>query len=121
MNDIQDLILSLRHGESTELLQAAERAEDLLEHLSVGFVMPEGYCASAWGGRETGPCLYTADQLREAYAAGAAAQLSDEPVAWRTEAYRMGGSNFWIYNECNPSTYNSPAMSESLYTRKELP
>lgn len=58
--------------------------------------------------------LYTADQLRQAYAQGAAAQLSAEPVAWswvqdkfhnRLEQYR-------------PTIYDKDTLA-GLYTRKE--
>ena len=33
--------------------------------------LPKGSCASEWGGRETGPCLYTSEQVLEILAAHA--------------------------------------------------
>ena len=113
MSDIQDLISRLHYADVSNFQSACDDAVKLLERLRAGFVMPEGSCASAWGGRETGPCIYTADQLREAYAAGAAAQLNAEPAGsldpLTNIAYSIG------------EAFCSPEELVPLYAKKEMP
>lgn len=60
-------------GNATQAARAIESA--VLSKLSKGWVMPEALPAMKWQHH-----MYTELQLREAFASGAASQLSAEPV-----------------------------------------
>lgn len=123
--NIRDLIRRLRdHAEAhysvtqfdeeqqqwySDLLQAS----DLLERLSAGYVMPDPAFTTTIDGYGDGS-LFTADQLREAYAAGAAAQLSAEPTAWLA---RDRAEHLFIVLGDGP---HDKFCSFPVYTKKEL-
>ena len=99
----------------------------VLAKLAKGWVMPEALPAMKWQHH-----MYTELQLREAFAAGAASQLSAEPVAWmhdqpgRVDVIHSSVKELWLkvgqpsgfYREnvpCKVEHYNAP-----LYTKVTL-
>ena len=129
MSDIQELIRRLRAPSQAGRAIRAEAA-DMLECLSVGFVEPEPSFKLRWhddGARYTvskpnigDTDVFTADQLREAYAAGAAAQLSAEPFGWYDARFDF---DHFVEQSNRPTDEGDPNPGDwhPLYIRKELP
>ena len=74
LTDEEVITLAAQGTASPDDVRAIEAA--VLAKLSKDWVMPAPVHTGTFG--------YTANQLREAFSAGAAAQISAEPVAWRT-------------------------------------